>query len=200
MNPTHRILALAGSARRESLHKRLAQRAADMARIHGAQVQWIDLDDFEMPLYHGDLEAEQGQPAKALELRALVQSHDALIIASPEYNGFFSPLLKNTLDWLSRPLPGEERHATFKDKPVLLLATARGAAGGLRGLQSLRQLLLNLKAQPFEQLFALPHGPQAFETRDRMQAEPSQHLSRLVHAFVYELQTLNPNPVLYAKA
>jgi len=198
MTQALRILALAGSARRDSLHKKLAQRAADMARLHGAQVQWIDLADFELPLYHGDLEEAHGQPAKALELRALVKSHDALVIASPEYNGFFSPLLKNTLDWLSRALPGEERHATFKDKPVLLLSTARGDSGGVRGLQTLRQLLINLKAQPYSQSFALPNGPAAFETRDRLQADQSQRLASLVHTFIHELQQPSIHQPLYA--
>jgi NAD(P)H-dependent FMN reductase len=193
-----RILALAGSARRDSLHKSLAQRAADIARIHGTDVQWLDLADYALPIYDGDLEAEQGQPPHALKLRALVRAHDALIIASPEYNGFFSPLLKNTLDWLSRPLLGEERHATFKDKPVLLLATARGDAGGARGLQSLRQLLLNLKAAPYHRSYTLPHGPTAFETRDSLQADHAERLAQLVHAFVFELQYPTLEQPLYA--
>jgi NAD(P)H-dependent FMN reductase len=198
MSKPKRILALAGSARRDSLHKKLAQRAADLVRTHGLEVQWLDLADFELPIYHGDLEAEQGQPAKALVLRALVKSHDALIIASPEYNGFFSPLLKNTLDWLSRPLPGEERHATFKDKPVLLLATARGESGGARGLQTLGQLLTNLKALPHRRSFALPNGPAAFETRDRLQSDQAQRLAHLVHEFIYELQHPSIDQPLYA--
>ena len=193
-----RILALAGSARRDSLHKKLGRRAAEIARIHGNEVQWLDLADYDLPIYQGDLESEHGQPVNALKLRTLVRSHDALIIASPEYNGFFSPLLKNTLDWLSRPLPGEERHATFKDKPVLLLSTTRGDSGGVRGLQSLRQLLINLKAAPYYRSYALPNGLAAFENREGLGGDHAERLAQLVHAFVFELQHPTLEHPLYA--
>jgi len=198
MPTPQRILALAGSTRRDSLHKKLANSALNFARLHGVEVQWLDLADYDLPLYHGDLEAKQGQPAQALKLRALVKAHHALIIASPEYNGFFSPLLKNTLDWLSRPLPGEERHATFKNKPVLLLSTTRGESGGARGLLSLRQLLTNLKALPHGQQFALPNGPTAFDAQHQLNGEPAQRLAQLVHSFVYDLQHPNIQQPNYA--
>lgn len=185
------ILAFAGSTRRESLNKKLAVLAAETAEVAGAQsgepvhVTWVDLKHFPIPLYDGDYEEQFGLPPAALKLRDLVRTHDALLIASPEYNGFPSPLLKNTLDWLSRPYGGEERHAVFKDKPVLLLAATRGEAGGRRGLAQLRQLLGNLKAASFEQEYVLPKGNEALDALGRLRdPEAQSRLANVVGSFV----------------
>jgi NAD(P)H-dependent FMN reductase len=178
-----RILAFAGSARKDSINKKLA-RAAAAAAGDAASVTWVDLKDFPIPLYDGDFEEEHGQPAAALRLRALFKEHDALIIASPEYNGFPSPLLKNTLDWLSRPLDGEERHAAFKGKAVLLLASTRGESGGPRGLQNLRQLLQNLKALSYEKEYLLPKGNDAFDSDGNLKnGQDRLRLAELVREF-----------------
>src|SRR5207249_4293667 len=121
-----RVLCFAGSARRASLNKKLAHLAAQAARSAGAEVTLIDLGDFTLPVYHGDIEVESGVPAPARELAALVRSHAGLLIASPENNTSVSALLKNTLDWISR----------IKDVPVFsgkvagLLAASPGAFGG----------------------------------------------------------------------
>lgn len=163
MSTTIRILAFAGSTREASLNKKLAKFAAASAGDAGATVTWIDLRDYPIPLYDGDWEERYGQPPAALRLRTLFNKHDALLIASPEYNGFFSPLLKNVFDWLSRPCEGVERHAAFKHKPVLLLAATRGESGGGRGLKQLRLLLNNLKAQVHESEYLLPKAVDAFD-------------------------------------
>ena len=99
-----RILVFAGSARRDSLNKKLARVAERHARGAGGEVTFVDLEEFPMPLYHGDLEASSGIPANAVKLRAIFLEHDALIIASPENNTSVTALLKNTLDWLSRSI------------------------------------------------------------------------------------------------
>lgn len=180
------ILAFAGSIRNESLNKKLAVLASETAETAGAvHVTWADLRDYPIPLYDGDYEEQFGLPPAALKLRGLLQSHDALLVASPEYNGFPSPLLKNTLDWLSRPFNNEERHAVFKDKPVLLLAATRGEAGGRRGLAQLRLLLGNLKAASFEQEFVLPKGNDALDALGRLRdPEQQRRLADVVTAFV----------------
>ena len=100
--PTPRILAFSGSARRASFNQRLVTVAAASARSAGAEVTLINLRDFPMPLFNEDDEAENGQPDSVVELKKLFSEHDGLLIASPEYNGLPTPLLKNTLDWLSR--------------------------------------------------------------------------------------------------
>lgn len=185
MSQTLRILAFAGSARKESINKQLARVAAAEASDATTIGTWVDLKDFPIPLYDGDLEEKDGLPPAAQKLRELIKEHDALIIASPEYNGFFSPLLKNALDWVSRPQPGEERHAAYVGKPVLLLSATRGASGGARGLLQLRQQLVNLKAQPYPQEFLLPNGQEAFKPRGQLRAvEEHRRLTYLVRDFV----------------
>src|SRR5437879_2822825 len=97
-----RVLIVPGSARSQALSKRLAVAAlAAIDRAAGAGTL-IDLALFEMPLYHADLEAREGVPEATRRLQALIAEHEALLIASPEYNGSMTPLLVNTLDWCSR--------------------------------------------------------------------------------------------------
>ena len=136
-----RILAFAGSARRDSLNKRLASTAARRARELGAEVTLVDLADFPMPIYDADLEAEAGLPEAAIGLRGLLLEHDALIVASPEYNGSITPLLKNTIDWTTRPSDGIAGSAAYAGKVGALLGASPGGLGGLRALAHVRAIL-----------------------------------------------------------
>ncbi len=158
-----KLLFFAGSARKDSFNKRLAKAAHGQAQALGAQATFIDLAHFDMPLYNGDWEAELGIPDKARELRELVQDHDGLCIASPEYNSGFSPLLKNCLDWISRPdgdLPGM---VAYKNKTAQLLAASPGALGGLRGLVMVRMLLGNMGVMVMPGQLAIPAAHKAFD-------------------------------------
>lgn len=137
-----KALVFSGSIRTDSLHRKLAMAAAAELRRRGVEVTQVDLRDFPMPLYDGDLEASEGLPAAALAFRKLLESHDLLVIASPEYNGSFSALLKNTIDWTSRPAAAGERPAAlYRGKKAALLAGSPGPGGGRRGLRHLRELL-----------------------------------------------------------
>lgn len=155
---TVRILVFAGSARRESLNKRLARAGAAALQAAGAEVSLIDLADFEMPLYHGDLEAGQGAPEAALRLSALLARQDGLLLASPENNASVSALMKNTLDWLSRIEGGK----AFAGKVAALSAASPGALGGLRGLNHLRDILHTLGVMTLPQSLALGSAHTAF--------------------------------------
>lgn len=139
-----KILAFAGSSRTDSFNKKLAALAARGATEAGATVTLIDLKEFSMPLYDGDLEEKEGIPAKALELKQLFLDNRGLLISSPEYNSSFSGLLKNCIDWISRPVPNEPYLIAFKDKFAALLSASPGALGGLRGLVHLRAMLGNI--------------------------------------------------------
>lgn len=161
-----RILAFAGSARRDSLNKKLVRAAAQFAREAGAEVTLVDLDDYPMPIYHGDLEAAEGMPARALALRELLLAHDGLLIASPENNASVSSLLKNTIDWLSRDL-GEGKGADsglapWQGKVGAMLAASPGGFGGVRGLPHLRQILCTLGVTVLPGQVALPRAHEAF--------------------------------------
>lgn len=142
MTSTIKLLAFAGSARRDSLNRKLLSAAVASARSQGAEVTVLDLQSDTLPLYDGDLEAA-GMPAEVIALKKQFAAHDGFLIASPEYNMFFSPLFKNTIDWLSRPAPGDVPNP-FTGKTAALLSTSPGAFGGLRALPFVRLLLSKL--------------------------------------------------------
>ncbi|MFL6716742.1 MAG: NADPH-dependent FMN reductase, partial [Burkholderiaceae bacterium] len=139
-----KILAFAGSARKASLNKRLVRVAAEGARRAGADVTEIDLRDFPVPIYDGDLEAEQGLPPKARELRQLMMEHQGFLIASPEYNGSIPALLKNLIDWTSRAVDSQDGLAPYRNKVAVLMSASPGSYGGLRGLVHVRAILGNI--------------------------------------------------------
>ena len=143
-----KILVFAGSARRDSLNKKLAGAGVSAVRTAGGEPTFLDLDDYPMPVYHGDLESEQGMPEGAQRVRELFMSHEALLIASPENNQSLSSLLKNTLDWLSRGI-GDGKGpnsglAPYRGKVAGIMNATPGPYGGVRHLIHLRQVLSGL--------------------------------------------------------
>ncbi len=139
-----KILAFAGSTRIDSFNKKLVKIAATGAVEGGADVTVIDLRDFAMPLYDGDLEHQQGLPSSARKLKDLMLSHQGFLISAPEYNSSISGVLKNTIDWVSRPSEGEEPLACFKGKVAGIMSASPGGLGGLRGLVHVRAILENI--------------------------------------------------------
>jgi chromate reductase, NAD(P)H dehydrogenase (quinone) len=166
--PHPRILVFAGSARAGSLNKRLARLAAERIEAVGGHPRFIDLRDHPMPLYDGDLEADQGLPENALVLRRGLAEHDGLLIASPEYNGFITPLLKNTLDWLTRPHQGESGLTLFEGKVAAVVAASPGGLGGLRSLGLARQLLTNIGVTVLPDQLAVARAQEAFDEAGRL--------------------------------
>jgi len=161
-----RILIVPGSARAQALSKRLANAGLAAIDRAGGLGTLIDLAQFEMPLYHAELEARDGLPEATRRLQALIAGHDALLIASPEYNGSMTPLLVNTFDWCSRIDPRNTSGsglAIFADKPAGLLGSSPGALGGLRALFHLRDLLGYLGMIVIPQQLTVPRAHQAFE-------------------------------------
>jgi len=158
---TPKILAFAGSLRTDSWNKKLIQIGVDGARAAGAQVAHIDLRDFPMPVYDGDLEAA-GLPEAVLKLKRLFSEHHGLLIASPEYNGSIPGPLKNAIDWVSRSAPGERPLASFSDKITGLLSASPGAAGGMRGLLHLRASLSHIDVLVLPQQVSVPKAHEAF--------------------------------------
>lgn len=139
-----KILAFAGSARKDSYNKKLVAIAAQGARGAGAEVTVIDLRDYPLPIFDEDLESGEGTPANATRLKDLFEAHDGLLIASPEYNSSISALLKNTIDWVSRPTPGKPGLYCYAGKVAAIMSASPGALGGLRGLVTVRSILGNI--------------------------------------------------------
>ncbi|MHC5025380.1 MAG: NADPH-dependent FMN reductase [Planctomycetota bacterium] len=142
---TVRLLAFAGSLRADSFNRKLAHAASELARGHGAEVDEIDLRDYRLPIFDQDLEAAEGLPESAVRLREHFLAANGLILAAPEYNGSMPAVLKNTIDWLTRPVSKEAPGPScFKGKTAALLAASPGGLGGLRGLVHVRAVLTGI--------------------------------------------------------
>lgn len=157
-----KLIAFSGSTREDSTNKKLVRIAARGAEAAGADVTYIDLRDYPLPLYDGDVEAE-GYPENARKLKALFLEADGFLIASPEYNSSYSAVLKNAIDWVSRPSEENEPGlAAFAGKRASLMATSPGPLGGLRGLFALRDLLMNMAVHVHPNIRAVGNGFQIF--------------------------------------
>jgi chromate reductase, NAD(P)H dehydrogenase (quinone) len=157
---TPKILAFAGATRTQSWNKKLIRIGASLARDAGAQVTLIDLRDYPMPVYDGDIEVTEGLVPKARDLKTLMLTHNALLLSCPEYNSSITAVLKNTIDWVSRPRPNEPN--AFKGKVAGLLAASPGNLGGVRGLLTVRQVLTTLGVLVLPTQFALSQAASAF--------------------------------------
>ena len=180
-----RVLVVPGSLRRESFAKKLARAAGRLVAQQGGTATVVDLADFAMPLYDGDLEDESGLPEAAVRLRRLVQEHDALLVISPEYNASIPAVLKNALDWVSRPYAAEPGVSAFRGKVAAVMSSSPGALGGLRGLVHLRQILMNLGLLVVTEQFALGGAGSAFSgdgelTEDRSRKAVESVLAALL--------------------
>lgn len=144
-----KALLMSGSQREKSINRRLIRAAAQRLETLGHEVDIVSPADLTAPLYDGDLEAREGVPDSIKSLNERMANADALIISTPEYNGLFPALLKNTLDWMSRKEDGQKGVAVFRDKAALTMAASPGARGGLRALPHLRTQLSNLGLNVF---------------------------------------------------
>jgi chromate reductase len=162
MSYVPKILALAGSTREASFNKKLVRIAATGARSAGAEVTIVELRDLGLPLYDGDLETRDGLPPAARKLKDLMLAHQGFMISSPEYNSSISAVLKNAIDWASRPVPGEAPLACFTGKTAAIMSASPGALGGLRGLVHVRSILGNINVLVIPDQVAVMHADKAF--------------------------------------
>ena len=169
-----KILAFAGSLRKDSFNKKLVKVAAEGARAAGAEVTVIDLKEYPLPVYDGDLETAEGLPANAKKLKQLFLSHQGLLIASPEYNSSIPGGLKNMIDWVSRTETKEEPPlACFNKKVAAIMSASPGGLGGLRALVPLRAMLENIGILVLPGQLAVSKADQAFNDNGSLK-EPRQ--------------------------
>lgn len=171
-----RLLFIAGSSREKSLNKQLAKLGARIAEANGIPATFADLGDYPLPIYNGDVQDQQGIPENAMKLEALMKVHSGVFIASPEYNASISPLLKNTLDWISRiRREGEMPLAVFKTRVFALGAASPGGMGGIRGLVTVRTVLeMGLGALTLPDQFLLPRALEAFDEAGHLKSKDQQ--------------------------
>ena len=185
------ILAFAGSTRRGSLNKKLLEAAANRVRAAGATVNVVDLLDYPMPLYNGDLEEADGIPEPAVRLKRLMIEHDGLLLACPEYNSSITPLLKNTIDWVSRRQDGEPPLAAYRGKVAALLSASPGGFGGMRGLVTVRSILSSIGVLVLPTQASAGSASAAFDEEGDVTDEG---LSKQLDALAEELVKWSPKP------
>lgn len=157
-----KILAFAGSLRKGSFNKMLIRIAAQGAREAGAEVTLIDLRDYQMPLYDGDVEESSGIPENARTLKEIFRAHDGLLLACPEYNSGITGVLKNTIDWVSRPAGDKKPLECFDGKVAALVSASIGQWGGMRGLVTVRYILGHIKVTLLPDTVSVSNATEAF--------------------------------------
>jgi chromate reductase len=169
-----KVLAFDGSGRADSMNRKLLAEAAATLKGRGAEVTIINLHDFDLPIYDGDLESASGLPDSAKKLKTLFNGHDAFLIASPEYNGSVSGLLKNAIDWVSRQQEGEGPLPGLRGKVAGIMSAAPGKMGGLRGLYQLNTLLFGLGVLVLPEIVSIGFYKEAFDANGKLKNDPDK--------------------------
>lgn len=162
-----KVVAFAGSLREESYNKKLIQEAAQIARDMGAKVTVIELKDYPLPFYNEDIERKEGLPKNAKKLQDLMSKSDAIIIATPEYNGSVPGVLKNVLDWVSRSGKVGYSPAAYEGKRFAIMSTSPGGGGGRRALANLRSIVTSAGGTVVQTEVAIPKAHEYFADKKR---------------------------------
>ena len=180
MPQTTKLLFFSGAAREGSFNKKLARLGSDIAHANGLQATFADLGDYPLPVYDGDIESSVGVPDNAVKLRSLMMIHSGIFIACPEYNASITPLLKNTIDWISR-IKDDGEPSVYASRVFALGAASPGAFGGIRGLLAVRQVLeVGLGALVLPDQIAIPRADKAFEDNGHLKDKSQQALLKTV--------------------
>jgi chromate reductase, NAD(P)H dehydrogenase (quinone) len=176
------LVALCGSLRRDSFNRKLLRQAVEIAGAQGARVDVVELRELALPPYDGDLEAEQGLPPGAQELKARIAAAPGLLIASPEYNHSIPGTFKNAIDWATRS------GNPFTGKVAALMGASTGGFGAVRSLQHLRQVLMARGVWIVPALVTVSNAEQAFDGEGRLKdAALTRQLDGLVTALLTRL-------------
>ncbi|MDH4987055.1 NAD(P)H-dependent oxidoreductase [Aminobacter anthyllidis] len=181
-----RILVFAGSTRTGAYSGRTADIAQKELALQGADVTRISLADYPLPIMDEDLEERDGVPENAVKLARLIDMHDAVLIATPEYNGSMPPLLKNTIDWVSRVRnDGGRRLQPYAGKLVAICSSSDGRFAGIRSATHLRAVLSHIQMEVISPQVSVPHGGEAFDDDGDFREERLRKgMQRLCHALV----------------
>lgn len=188
-----RLLALAGSTREGSYNQRLADLAASAGAASGIHVTPLSLARYDLPLYSDALE-RSAFPEAALALKAELAAHDGFLITTPEHNGSIPAVLKNAIDWASRPTGDESLVAltAFRGKVAGLMSASPSPFGGLRALAHLRQILSTIQTLVVTEQVAVPAAHLAFEGAALKEELPRQLLNGLVRRTAQVAAALKP--------
>lgn len=190
--PGPKILVIPGSTRIGSHNVKLAALAIKELVLNDVEVTRVSLVDYELPLYEDGLEMKDGPPANAVKLKQMIMAHHGVFIASPEYSASVTPLLKNTIDWVSRVRErGDPTYAAFKGRAFAVSAASPGALGGVRSLMALRQILeLGCGALVIPEQVTIANADSAFDAMDNLTDTGTANLLRAQLARLVEVARL----------
>jgi chromate reductase, NAD(P)H dehydrogenase (quinone) len=164
-----KILVIPGSLRSGSLNAKLAAVAAYELVQADAEVTRISLGDFPLPIYDGDLQNKSGVPKNAINLKRMIGAHHGVLIVTPEYNSSVPPLVKNTIDWVTRVQdPHETRGQVFRERAFAIAAASESRLGGTRALAALRLILSACHATVIPNQLALSFAGEAYDDMGRL--------------------------------
>lgn len=167
--PILKILVIPASLRTGSHNARLAAQAAYEFAQAGAEVTRVSLGDFPLPIYDADLQGKSGIPKNAINLKRMMGAHHGVLLVTPEYNSSIPPLLKNTIDWVTRVQDANEaRGQVFRDRPFAIASASEGRLGGARALAALRLILSACHATVIPNQLALSFANQAYDDMDKL--------------------------------
>lgn len=189
-----KILAFAGSLRKDSLNKKLVKIAVKGAEAAGAKVTYIDLKDYPLPVYDQDIEDATGLPENALKLKAMMLEADGFLIASPENNSTIPSVFKNVIDWTSRQAKPDEKYlCCFIDKAVMLMSASPSYLGGIRGLVTVRSMFSNIYSFVLPQQKCISNADKAFDEKGNLKDSKHQQevemLGKQLTEFLMKLKT-----------
>jgi chromate reductase, NAD(P)H dehydrogenase (quinone) len=187
-----KILVIPGSLRTGSLNVKLAAATAYQFAQAGADVTRISLGDFPLPIYDGDLQKKSGVPKNAINLKRMIGTHHGVLIVTPEYNSSVPPLVKNTIDWLTRVQEAHEvRGQIFRERPFAIAAASQSRLGGTRCLAALRLILSACHASVIPNQLALSFAAEAYDDMDRLKHPPDiEALDALVRQLIDVSQSM----------
>jgi chromate reductase len=164
-----KILVIPGSLRTGSFNAKLAAVAAHHLAQAGAEVTRLSLADFPLPIYDGDLQTKSGVPKNAIDLKRLIGTHHGVLIVTPEYNSSVPPLVKNTIDWISRVQDAHEaRGQVFRGRAFAIAAASNSRLGGARAIAALRLILSACQALVIPNQLAVAFAEEAYDDMDRL--------------------------------
>jgi chromate reductase, NAD(P)H dehydrogenase (quinone) len=165
-----KILVIPGSLRAQSYNVRLAALATKELTLADADVTRISLLDYPLPIYDADTAETAGPPSNAVKLKQLMSVHQGVFIASPEYNASITPLIKNTIDWISAVRErGEAPLAAYQNRVFALGGASPGRSGATHSLLALRQVLaVGCRALVIAEQVTVPNAEQAFDEMDEL--------------------------------
>lgn len=187
---TPRILVFAGSTRSGAISGRTADIAQRELALGGAEVTRISLADYPLPIMDEDLEREKGVPENAVKLARLFAAHDGILIATPEYNGSMPPLVKNTIDWISR-VKGAGG-SPFSGRLVAICSSSDGHFAGIRSAAHLRAVLSHVQMEVIAPQCSIPYGKEAFDADGNFREERHvKSMQRVCESLIGMARTLS---------